>query len=59
MRAPAWERWKPAAPARVHLLAAALLWTGVGVGLGTAGAVWTFGAAGGWGWALVSAALVV
>jgi len=59
VRAPAWERWKPAAPARVHLLAAALLWTGVGVGLGTAGAVWTFGAAGAWGWALVPAALVV
>jgi hypothetical protein len=34
------ERWKPAAGARTHLLAAALLWTAVGTGLSAAGIVW-------------------
>ena len=36
------ERLKPSATARVHLLAAALLWSTVGVGLLAAGTVWTF-----------------
>ncbi len=35
---------KPAAPARVHLLLAALLWTTVGVVLAAVGARWTLGA---------------
>jgi len=38
------ERWKPAAGARTHLLAAALLWTAVGAGLSGAGIVWCFSA---------------
>jgi hypothetical protein len=38
------ERWKPAAGVRLHLLAAALLWTAVGVGLSTAGIAWCFSA---------------
>lgn len=39
------ERWKPAARARTHLLAAALLWTVVGLGLTAAGLAWSFGSA--------------
>jgi len=42
------ERWKPAARARTHLLAAALLWTVVGLGLAAAGIAWSFGSAFPW-----------
>jgi len=38
------ERWKPAAKAQTHLLAAAGLWTVVGLGLSTLGFVWCFAA---------------
>jgi hypothetical protein len=37
---PWWERYKPAAPARVHLLLAALTWTVVGGALLTFGVSW-------------------
>jgi hypothetical protein len=37
------ERFKPSARAKTHLLAAALLWTVVGLGLTAAGLVWSFG----------------
>jgi len=37
---PWYHRYKPAAGAAVHRKAAALLWTVVGLGLGTAGSVW-------------------
>jgi len=37
------QRTKPAARARTHLLAAALLWTLVGAGLAAAGLAWSFG----------------
>ena len=37
------ERLKPAASARSHLLAAAGLWTLVGLGLSTLGYIWCFG----------------
>ncbi|GAB4261546.1 MAG: hypothetical protein Kow0092_11190 [Deferrisomatales bacterium] len=40
------ERWKPAAPARTQVLLAALLWTGVGLGLSTAGVHWIWRAGG-------------
>jgi hypothetical protein len=40
----AWaERWKPAALARTHLVAAAGLWTVVGLGLTAAGLAWCSG----------------
>ncbi len=40
----AWaERWKPAAGVRAHLVAAAGLWTMVGLGLAAAGLAWSFG----------------
>ena len=39
------ERFKPSARAKTHLLAAALLWTVVGLGLAAAGLVWSFGSA--------------
>ena len=42
------ERFKPAARARTHLLAAALLWTVVGLGLAAAGIAWSFGSAFPW-----------
>jgi hypothetical protein len=42
------ERFKPAARARTHLLAAALLWTIVGLGLAAAGIAWSFGSAFPW-----------
>jgi len=38
------ERFKPAAPAHVHLLMAALLWSVVGTLLAGFGALWTWGA---------------
>jgi hypothetical protein len=37
------QRSKPAARAKTHLLAAALLWTLVGSGLAAAGLAWSFG----------------
>jgi hypothetical protein len=36
------ERFKPAASARTHLLAAAGLWTAVGLGLSVLGFIWCF-----------------
>jgi hypothetical protein len=39
------ERFKPAARAKTHLLAAALLWTVVGLGLAAAGIAWSFSSA--------------
>jgi hypothetical protein len=36
------ERFKPAASARTHLLAAAILWTAVGLGLSALGYIWCF-----------------
>src|SRR5512136_1078347 len=39
------QRWKPAARAQTHLLAAAILWTVVGLGLLAAGLAWCFGSA--------------
>ncbi len=48
-------RWKPAAAARTHLLAAGLLWTGVGAGLLAAGLRWCAGVGGGAAWGLAAA----
>jgi hypothetical protein len=42
------HKYKPAAPARAHLLAAALLWTLVGGGLFTAGLAWSHPASRPW-----------
>ena len=39
-------RYKPAASSRTHLLAAALMWTLVGAGLGSVGVVWVLEADG-------------
>jgi len=39
------QRYKPAASRRTQILSAAILWTLVGIGLGIAGSIWTFGAA--------------
>ncbi len=50
------ERWKPAAAARTHLLLAALLWTGVGLGLLGAGVAWSARARWPWPWVVVPAA---
>jgi hypothetical protein len=47
------QRSKPAARARTHLLAAALLWTLVGGGLAAAGLAWSFGSPLPWSVALV------
>ena len=44
MPEPLTERLKPAAPARIHLIAAALLWSVVGLGLGLAGWRWAHSA---------------
>jgi hypothetical protein len=49
------ERFKPAARAKTHLLAAALLWTVVGLGLTAAGLVWSFGSALPWSLLLAAA----
>jgi hypothetical protein len=49
------ERWKPAARARTHLLAAAILWTVVGLGLAVAGLAWSFGSALPWSLLLAAA----
>ncbi len=49
------ERSKPAARARTQLLAAALLWTVVGLGLTAAGLAWSFGSALPWSFLLVAA----
>jgi len=49
------ERFKPAARARTHLLAAALLWTVVGLGLAAAGIAWSFGSALPWSLLLAAA----
>ena len=38
------HRWKPAAGVRTQLTAASLLWTCVGLGLGSAGVFWCHGA---------------
>ncbi len=52
------ERVTPAAPARVHLLAAAVLWSVVGAGLLAAGSVWTVGGAPWARWAIPAALLL-
>ena len=49
------ERFKPSARAKTHLLAAALLWTVVGLGLTAAGLVWSFGSALPWSLLLAAA----
>ncbi len=48
-------RWKPAAAARTHLLAAGLLWTVVGAGLLAAGLRWCAGIGGAAAWGLAAA----
>ncbi|HNQ22070.1 MAG TPA: hypothetical protein PKK06_03150 [Phycisphaerae bacterium] len=54
---PTWtERYKPAAPARVHLLLSATLWTGVGAVLAGVGALWLRGGNPRHGWWLVAVA---
>ena len=54
----AWgERWKPAALARTHLVAAAGLWTVVGLGLAAAGLAWCSGPALPWSVVLAGAGL--
>jgi hypothetical protein len=51
------ERFKPAARARTHLLAAALLWTVVGLGLAAAGLAWSFGSRFPWSLLLAAAGI--
>jgi len=54
----AWaERWKPAAGVRAHLVAAAGLWTLVGIGLTAAGLAWCFGSPLPWSVVLAGAGL--
>ncbi len=53
------EAWKPAAGARVHLLLAALMWTGVGLGLSLAGIGWCLGAPKFWPFPLLGAGLAL
>jgi hypothetical protein len=53
------RRLTPAAPARLHLLLAALLWTVVGAALTTAGTFWLLGAAGRWAAGLLVLALAI
>jgi hypothetical protein len=53
------QDYKPAAPARLHLLLAALLWTVVGTLLLCFGAAWTWTGGGPWGpWLLLAAVIV-
>jgi hypothetical protein len=54
-----WDRWKPRARARTHVLAAALLWTCVGTGLTAAGLHWCLGADQPWPAALMAAGIVL
>jgi len=49
------QQWKPAAPAKTHLLLAGLLWTCVGAGLTFAGVGWSARAGFAWGPVLVAA----
>ena len=51
------ERWKPAAGVRVHLVAAAVLWTVVGLGLMAAGVAWCARSRLPWSLALAAAGL--
>lgn len=54
----AWaERWKPTAGVRAHLVAAAGLWTVVGLGLTAAGLVWCSGVSLPWAVVLAGAGL--
>jgi hypothetical protein len=54
----AWaERWKPAAGVRAHLVAAAGLWSVVGLGLAAAGLVWCSRVALPWSLVLAAAGL--
>ncbi|MFC1705201.1 hypothetical protein ACFL59_00080 [Planctomycetota bacterium] len=52
------ERWKPAAPATMHVLMAAVLWTCVGSGLAGAGVWWTLGLPGVWAALLLALSLL-
>jgi hypothetical protein len=52
------ERFKPAARARTHLLAAAGLWTVVGLGLSTLGFVWCFAVRLPWPFLLAAAGVI-
>jgi len=51
------QRWKPAARARTQVLLAALVWTGVGLGLTTAGVHWSLLAPAFWPAAILAVAL--
>jgi len=53
------QRWKPAARARTQVLLAALLWTGVGIGLTTAGVHWSLLAPALWPAAILAVALPI
>ena len=53
------EAYKPAAPARVHLLLAAIMWTVVGSGLLFFGIRWLQGAPAEWVWWLLGGAVLV
>ncbi|MBI5015828.1 MAG: hypothetical protein HZB55_10105 [Deltaproteobacteria bacterium] len=53
------EQWKPRARARHHVLAAALLWTCVGLGLTAAGLHWCLGADPPWPAALMGAGVTL
>lgn len=51
------HRWKPAVSARTQLQAASVLWTMVGIGLGSAGVVWCHTAS--WFWALLALGVAI
>jgi len=53
------QRWKPAARARTQVLLAALVWTGVGIGLLAAGVRWSLMAPALWPVAILAVALPV